>query len=119
MVGGSNIPHHPAVVQQDALPSERRPLGRDYGCAPRIGFRADIDPRSTISIEEDRLRGSLMRLEHRLEQTRVRKMGGTRRGGKKSREARRGKGSRYAEINSENVPNNNTPPPGLAGGRGG
>ena len=80
----------------DAPPSER-PLGRDYGC--RSNFRAGLDPRSTISIEEDRLRGSLMRLEHRLNQTR--KAG--RSGGGKT-ESRRKKSTRYAGTNLENVP---------------
>eukprot|EP00946_MAST-07B_sp_MAST-7B-sp1_P005026 g5026.t1 len=100
----SRIPHHPAIMQ-DAPPSERRPLGRDYGCAPRSGFRAGIDPRSTISIEEDRLRGSLMRLEHRLEQTRIRKIGSTHQN--RSKNVHRGKRGRYAGIDCENMPNNN------------
>jgi hypothetical protein len=50
--------------QQQYQNSPLRPLGRDYN--RRL---AGIDPRSTISLEEDRLRGSLMRLEHKLNQT--------------------------------------------------
>ena len=53
--------------QQQHMDSPLRPLGRDYHHRTRLG---DIDPRSTISLEEDRLRGSLMRLEQRLDQTR-------------------------------------------------
>ena len=48
--------------QQQHEDSPQRPLGRDYHNR-RLG---DIDPRSTISMEEDRLRGSLIRLEQRL-----------------------------------------------------
>ena len=51
--------------------SPLRTLGRDFHNR-RLG---EIDPRSTISLEEDRLRGSLMRLEQRLDQTRQRKKG--------------------------------------------
>merc|ERR1712166_920651 len=58
----------PQQHQQQHEDSPQRPLGRDYHNR-RLG---DIDPRSTISMEEDRLRGSLIRLEQRLDQTRQR-----------------------------------------------
>jgi hypothetical protein len=61
--------------------SPQRTLGRDFHNR-RLG---DIDPRSTISLEEDRLRGSLMRLEQRLDQTRRKQSGGGRGSGANSK----------------------------------